>query len=41
LKDELTAHPDEAHLDEVAYDDSLSSRGMNGLDNDNTCKREE
>jgi hypothetical protein len=41
LKDELAAHPEEAHLDEIAYDESLSSRNMNGLDNDSTRKRDE
>jgi hypothetical protein len=41
LKDELAAHPEDAHLDEIEYDDRLRSQEMNGLDQDNTRKRQE
>jgi hypothetical protein len=41
LKDDLAAHPEDAHLDEIEYDDTLSSQAMNGLDQDNTRKRQE
>jgi hypothetical protein len=40
LKDDLSAHPEDAHWDEVDYDDSLRSEGLNGLDQDQTRKRE-
>jgi hypothetical protein len=41
LKNNLADHPDEAHLDDIDYDDSLSSRDMNGLDQDSTRRRRE
>ena len=39
LKNNLVDHPEEAHWDEVDHGNSLSSRGMNGLDQDSTRKR--
>jgi hypothetical protein len=40
LKEDLATHPEEAHWDEVDYDASLRSESLNGLDQDNTRKRE-
>jgi hypothetical protein len=37
LKNDLADHPEEAHWDEVDHAE-LSSKGMNGLDQDSTRK---